>query len=1171
MGIKWGHFSDLHFKDWSGFDTNMMRRKLLASLKEKHITFDYMFITGDILHKGTFDDETKNFIHEIASIAKCSLKNIIICPGNHDAERFRSRKMILDDFMSRRAANPNIEMDKHDIHTLVTTSFLPFLEMYKTILGEEPKSLLHYHRKLNMVNVYVLNTAIFAGQTYPGQEGLTQEERDKENKNLYISCKELFSLTNEADSRKSGLSIAIGHHGLECFVEPEQERLKQLFSELNIDLYLCGHVHKNTNNEISKTNHIRQISCGGLFIDTHAEISFIVGEFSLSDGIKLASYAYNKKPDWSINIEASDPYQDGVCCLPVHRLSQRAEKYDEETLYHSKIKAVVSPSIKAIKNGISQVKGDFFGYQAELSKLKKHLRQNGYIYVHGQQMFGKTQLILKTIYDISTEASFCKEFFEHPLPWIHKCFVVIGKRASSKKGGLDLLIEQANAVLPEPINLKDNEYDSHGFSDILNKLSKVLEQVVVIFDALDEMGMDDLELFSEPLPENCTVVLSSKTMFSKAKDKLPKGTKPIELKGFAEADILAILNRKIDERNVKPFVNFLKHETKGNPCFIRDVVERVRENDNKIPENFKEAYKHITSQTKFFDSFREKWVTGDGFELRKELLKLFYIFECIDYLTIDDMQSYLFFIGEEVDSDSIVRCLGEIIHQLDTNDEDKYKLKYNAFVGYLIKNKKCTALDFKMAFVSVADWMMQNKQYENLSMFFLNWNLPKEIDDKKKMDVIVETSNGILDFLHSEKQLTDNLIIPVMYTMSARHYTLQERFHSYIIKCFDLAEDKDAIISKHFKYLYYTLKSEASREEAIHLIQSLAEKGCQNAMLKYADFLVEDNIYTSPDLVQAEFYYKRADMCVESILGLYYLYEEQNDKFAMQEQANKLRDYDAHEEAQRLYAWNLAQRGFCEKSLQKSCEIFDRQISNKNIRAMLMKASLIFDYKLYNCRIEEAFDLCEKIAARDPEAYFIKGEYLCKNGNKEGIELIEKAYKENEPGAILFIAKINIQKRKKFDTGLLAKLDSIVINNREAAQMLYMGIKLRLIKEYKGFSKDILYHFGFESIGECENYWLSQIFYENDDFTCAFEELEKSVKKGMQNSSINMAYMLRRGEVTSETYTVKALLEPLVAQGCALARMNYALNIIREASGSKGYDEALGHIEQITACSHYRK
>jgi len=1170
MAITWGHFSDLHFKDWGGFDTETLRQKLLAKLEDEQIAFNYIFITGDILHQGVFDTGTKDFICDIARITKCDLKNIVICPGNHDARRFENRKLILDKLIGKRLKDPKVEMSDDDFDTLVTRSFSTFTDAHKTILGIEPESVLHYYRDLEGINLYVLNTSVFAGQTHPEQqyssEGEKKAETMKENHNLYICDKTLSDLRNKAENQQTCLNIAIGHHGVDCFAEKEQERFKSFLDEINVDFYLCGHVHENTNQEILHTNHIRQISCGGLFSDGRAEVSFIVGEFESDGRIKLTSYAYNKKPAWAIHVEAKNPYNDGIYSHIIHRLAKKAEdfppKYDEASLHKKASTLDGSSRIIAMKNEIDEVNEKFFGYSAELKKLKTYLQQSGYVYVHGQQLFGKTQLLLKAVYDISTEGAFNEEFSTHPLPWIHKCFIVIGKRALSREGGLKFLIEQANAVLSEPIKLKAGEYDAHGFSDILNKLSKVLERVVILFDALDEMGMDDLELFSEPLPKNCTVILSSKTKFLKAKNKLPDGTKVIELKGISEADILAMLGRKKSEQNVTAFVKFLAKETQGNPCFIRDVIDKVKDNNNTIPADFREAYKHITSPTAFFYRLRKSWVEGEGAEYRKELLKLFYIFERIDYLTLDDMQEYLCFIGKGIDSDDLVHCLGPIIHQLDTNDDGKYKLKYNAFVGYLIK--KATRQDFQMAFNSVVDWLMQDKQHEKLALLFLNWNLFQEIEDAK-VRVLAEKSNAILDFLNVEKELIDSPIIPIMYRGSERHQGFQKLFHPYILKCFALIENKDKFASEHFHYLYYTLNTETSREEAIQFIQPLADQGEQNALLAYADFLVKGNIYASANFSQAMHYYQRATPCAKSDIGLYFLFEMLNDRIAMQIQVDKLKDYDDHDEAQRIYAWHLAQGDICEKNIQKSSEIFDLLIEKQNIIAMEWKARLIAEMKFDNCKIEEAFELWDKVAEHSPEGYLGKGKYLYNEGNKEWLVLIEKAYREDLVDAVLFMAETKILNKENFDAKLIEKLDSIVEENRNAARLLYIGIKSHLIKEYKRFSMDVLYHFGFAYINKAERRMSGFMFHENGIYACAFREFEKGFIAGDEPSANNMAYMLRRGEATSDTHTVKSLLEPLLNQGSTLAQMNYALYIIQEAKDSQEFEEALGHIEQINS------
>ena len=1185
MIIKWGHFSDLHFQGWDGFKTSDLRLKLPEALEEDNIELHYIFITGDIFHQGDFDDKTKDFIEEIASLTKCKKENIIICPGNHDGIRNRARKRLLDDFISMREGDRSAQIDDSYRYTLIDDPFKKFAETHEEITGSEPESLLGYTRKLDGINLYVLNTSVFAGQTYPRKEEWSSEEKARDDHNLYLQDSNLAEMRESAREKgftdNNNLNVVIGHHGVECFVEEEQDNLKNFFRAQKIDLYLCGHVHRSSNDEISGSTDARQVSCGGLFYNDHAEASFIYGELDTDTReVKLHNYFYDKKPQWAINSAAPDPYKHGIHQYKPPRNDREpltvavSVKLAGSDLYDFAGKqyeqANDSPSkgiIRSVKKDIEKVTCDFCGYEAELKKLKSLMMNDRYVYIHGQQLFGKTSLIRKAIYDISTQDTFSADFSAHPVPWIHKCLVVIGKNVSSKDRGMEVLIEQANMLLAEPVKTKENGYDKYDFSSIMRKLSKKLDHVTVIFDALDEMGMDDLELFTEPLPDNCTVVLSSKQKSSVVKKRI-ENIKSIELRGFDEKDILKILNRKKSERNVTGFVKYLMDKTKGNPCFILDIAEKIKENNNEIPVNYRDAYKYIASLDSFFANFREFWLKDPRL---KELLKLFTIFERIDYLTIEDMQSYLIFIGNQIDSDSVEQLLNPVISQLDTNDDGKYKIKYNAFVGYLIK--KYTAADFEMAFCNVVSWLINKKDYIDLGSLFLSWNVEKEIDEEKAK-IIARESDKILDILIENKIIVNSNITEVMCTVARQDDGMKERFHPYIIKSLDTLENKDYYdaVSDYFTHLYNTSGNGEGKKETANYIKNLADQGNKSAALSYAELIQFGDIYTARDIDQAIHYLKMVGENRKSVVRLYDIYNEKRRTGAeyvdgLTEHLDKLKEYD-DDEAQIIYAVHSAQGHIYEKNVIKSCEILDRLIDKKSPGAMINKAKIISNGLLDNYGIEDALDLWDQAAKLDTRGYLRKGQYLYNNGEpEEGYELIRQAYEKGNAEAALFIAEDNLDKNRGFNADLVSRLNEIVATlceeNREAAALIYRGVQCHLIKKYSGYNLDDLYYFAYDALDA--NWFIGKAYqyYLNSNYNNAFSCFETAYNNGHLGASVNMAYMLRKSEAKSDKYTVEELLAPLVNENNTLAVVNYILEIIKHSDSQETFDEALNLLRKI--------
>lgn len=317
MKVKWGHFSDLHFQfSQKGFKTQDLRDKLLEKLIENAKDsgkVDYLFITGDIFHKGENDgqkaEEVVKYIKKMAEASGCDLKNVIICPGNHDLARNKARKLNLEGILKDSNENGGINFNGF-YPIVVENTCKPFVKICKEINGRAEVNATHYHLQMGPLNVYVLNTAIFAGQTYPGDR---KSKKELEDTNLYICEENLFNLKTKSGKKNDAkLNIILAHHGTECFPEKEREQFLNFIRDMNIDLYLCGHVHKNIARTLDEAKGTQQFSCGGLFVDKYNSPSFIIGEYDEdTHQVCLSNYQYlTQVAAWRKSNALSAPYDE---------------------------------------------------------------------------------------------------------------------------------------------------------------------------------------------------------------------------------------------------------------------------------------------------------------------------------------------------------------------------------------------------------------------------------------------------------------------------------------------------------------------------------------------------------------------------------------------------------------------------------------------------------------------------------------------------------------------------------------------------------------------------------------------------------------------------------------------------------------------------------------------
>ena len=88
MRMKWLHISDIHLNK-TGTETRRMRMQLISYLKSAKVSYDYLFVTGDLRYapNGVFDPETCIFLSDVMNAAHVRIENVFIIPGNHDIDR----------------------------------------------------------------------------------------------------------------------------------------------------------------------------------------------------------------------------------------------------------------------------------------------------------------------------------------------------------------------------------------------------------------------------------------------------------------------------------------------------------------------------------------------------------------------------------------------------------------------------------------------------------------------------------------------------------------------------------------------------------------------------------------------------------------------------------------------------------------------------------------------------------------------------------------------------------------------------------------------------------------------------------------------------------------------------------------------------------------------------
>lgn len=1299
--IKWGHFSDLHFQYKNcGFSTKLLRSSLIKTLETNKVKFNYIFITGDIYNQGKYDEETTNFIKRIAEITGCNNENIIICAGNHDVKRDLLRKTSIDTLIKLSLENNNELVIEDSFYKVVYEQYFgDFHEKCNKITGNNMKGNMHYIIKYDYINLIVLNTSIFAAQTYPGQKFKDkyeeEKEKEKNNTNLYICDENLSKLKEEIGNDNKKINIVLAHHGLECFIKSEQKKFKNFLDSIPIDIYLCGHVHKNIATTLTETDsEIKQISCGGLFYDNYNTPSFIVGTLNTENKqIELKNYEYISNNDtWDLSNSAPKPYKKGMWDfipkrfvnkniskinnngIDIHNkfkdLSQNftdiilysgvreknidkpfENNFEKIKLYFSNVQLkhlklcdkIFNEFLKnsnrsddlryffdldlitynspacAIWNGIlkniinidelqtedsrfssiitniienydliyyniiqisaknnlsndinirlSMIKKEICNASAEyvdcadnLKLLNKYLNKTGhYIYLYGEQFLGKTTLISKLIYDLN-KSSLKNE--DSMVPWLPKCLVIFGKQASNRMTAIKMLVEQANLILSNSIDIDSIKDDKYYLESLFIKISSEMEKVVIVIDALDEIGVDDLEMFPKKLPDNCIVILSTKNKDINAKKKLDNLIQ-LNLKGFNENDIYKITGLLKRRKGVTRFVKQILYKTKGNPKLLMAIADDIKKNNNEIPEN----YSCVTTSLKsLFGKFKEDWkmdnITNDNLY---KILELLTIFEKVDYLSIESIQSYLAYKQIRVRSEEIKDLLRKVYTQIDTDDNSKYKLKYNGFAEYLID--EYTYLDFKMIFGDVFEWLLQyDKKYDYLDKFFNAWYLFNDFSRDK--------TRGIIDLLISEKKSTElkNILYFMNFVVKINSNFQKELNDLFIMCCTTLINTDDDIIQIYFNYLYNTVGDEKSKQDSIKYLEKLADKRNEQAVILYSKILATGDFFIKKDINKALYYLKSIDETEESLKQLYNLYLGNSymlntDGDMAIKYLNKLLKYK-DDETMCIYAGYMIKEKIPLKTKEDGKKVLEKLIDNGSEIAIDRMADYILQGHFEEYSKKDALQLWNELARKSKYGLFKKACYIYSyEDEKRGEKLIKKYADNGLRDAILFISQIEFI-RNKILPGRIKQLKAMAkYGDVQAASLL--GKIIIDEKKCKDRDKDegIKWLELAAQNNEIEAVWtLACYYYDNGYYENAFKNFERNYLLEKDNTSIiNMAYIDRKGLFKSlKEYNFKEiLLEIINKDNDNFAIINYVMYCIPNLNDKNDWMSMMKIIERV--------
>ena len=287
--IRWLHLSDIHMNK-RGVDNERMRQKLLEYLKNNHMQFDYIFLTGDLRYapEGAFHKDTAQYLKELCEVAGVERKNLFIVPGNHDIDR---------DHVVRKQAVENLFKNGYDSKNGVIKQPVlgdlkagreAFIEVIKEIYDEDPDRIACYDTKKKLH--FCIETEDFNVVHIDSTISYTKERQ----RDLILGTEEVMNVLKQVNTQKT--TIILTHYSYDFLTRSEQNMMCNLLMDYNVQLWIAGHEHDDLLRK--QRDYFYEFQCGNLIYEGADTKSCIaIGEMDAVNGKGSVTIHYWDSPN----------------------------------------------------------------------------------------------------------------------------------------------------------------------------------------------------------------------------------------------------------------------------------------------------------------------------------------------------------------------------------------------------------------------------------------------------------------------------------------------------------------------------------------------------------------------------------------------------------------------------------------------------------------------------------------------------------------------------------------------------------------------------------------------------------------------------------------------------------------------------------------------------------
>lgn len=350
------HISDAHFTNSCTSDQRRITKSICEAIECFKEKIDYCIFTGDLANQGSESEyiHAEQWLEQIYRSINNLNADMYICPGNHDVQRNKSKKVVLRGAATDRDLYKSFKIEERKSLNHLSDFFNwhdRFKKKNSWIKSDWQKdvNLISDSRFGFNINFIMANSAILSCS-------------DSDQGNLCIDIDDLNDCLEQCENN-GGLNLFMMHHPLdgEWFADWNQKEVEKLLSQKNgCHLIMCGHAHDNLAYQKSDNlgRRLATIKCGTAYPHEHWKKEFSIIEIDINkESVTPNNYTYSDEAGkWFHREELSQTIKidlSNVKSLSAHK-EEKTQKSDNEkfevNFFNSKFENIGLDEIKISSN-----------------------------------------------------------------------------------------------------------------------------------------------------------------------------------------------------------------------------------------------------------------------------------------------------------------------------------------------------------------------------------------------------------------------------------------------------------------------------------------------------------------------------------------------------------------------------------------------------------------------------------------------------------------------------------------------------------------------------------------------------------------------------------------------------------------------------------------------------